>query len=171
MVSGCSTGIIFPALKERQAAFKKAAPKATLLVYPAHAGDQMSAESAANLAKLVNDAKLLNATAADKGPQLDVKGDMNEQKVLWGMARAFREHVQKQPPAADYVLYADYLMGKTAAGQDVVGGVHFAVCDRQGQWVIVDFQNSHWEDFKTINPKSRADCDRLVLKRLESYCK
>lgn len=154
------------AMKEREAAFKKAAATATLLIYPAHAGDEWSPESATHLAQMINAAKLAKAAAAEKGPQLDVKGDMNEQKVLWGMARAFREQVQKQPPDADYVLYPDYLMGK-----NVVGGVHFAICDRKGQLVIVDFQNSHWEDFKSINPKSREDCDRLVVKRLEGYCK
>lgn len=154
------------AIKERQAAFKKAAAKATLLIYPAHAGDEWSPASATHLAQMINEAKLIKATAAEKGPQLDVKGDMNEQKVLWGMARAFREHVQKQPPDADYVLYPDYLMGGNA-----VGGVHFAICDRKGELVIVDFQNSHWDDFKSINPQSREDCDRLVVKRLEGYCK
>ena len=154
------------AMKERQEAFKKAAATATLLIYPAHAGDEWSAESATHLAQMINETKLVKATAADKGPQLDVKGDMNEQKVLWGMARAFREQVQKQPPETDYVLYADYLMGRGA-----VGGVHFAICDRKGQLVVVDFQNSHWDDFKSIDPKSREDCDRLVVKRLEGYCK
>ena len=96
---------------------------------------------------------------------------MNEQKVLWSMARAFREQVQKQPPAADYVLYADYLMGKNAGGKDVVGGVHFAICDRQGQWVIVDFQNEPLGGLQCDQAEVAADCDRLVLKRLEGYCK
>jgi hypothetical protein len=154
------------ALKERQQAFKKAAASATLLVYPAHAGTEVSKESATHVAELINEAKLMKATAADEGPQLEIKGNMNEQKMLWDMARAFREYVQKQPPSADYVVYADYLMGK-----DAVGGVHFAVCDRQGQWVIVDFQNDHQDDFRAIKPKSRADCDRLVVKRLEGYCR
>jgi hypothetical protein len=154
------------AIKERQAAFKQAAATATLLIYPAHAGDQMSPKSATHLAQMINEAKLLKATAADQGPQLEVKPDMNEQKMLWGMARAFSTEVQAHPPKSDYVLYADYLMGKNA-----VGGVHFAICDSKGQLVIVDFQNSHWDDFKAINPKSAEDCDRLVLKRLEGYCK
>ncbi len=91
---------------------------------------------------------------------------MNEQKILWDMAHAFREHVQAHPPEADYALFADYLM----MGKDTVGSVHFAVCDRKGQLVIVDYQNDHHDDFKAIKPKSAEDCDRLVLKRLEGYC-
>ena len=159
------------ALQERQQAFKKAVKTATLLVYPARAGDEVSKDSATNLAKLINEAKLTKAAAADQGPQLTVKGDMNEQKMLWDMARGVREYVQAHRPEAEYVLYAHYLMGKDSSGKDAVGGVHFAVCDRQGQLVIVDFQNDHHDDFQAVNPKSRADCDRLVAKRLEGYCR
>jgi hypothetical protein len=154
------------AIKERGAAFRKAAANATLIVYPARAGDAFSAESAAGIAARINKAKLTNATAAETGPRLDTAGNMNEQKVLWDMAHAFSEHVRQNPPDADYVLFADYLMGKEA-----VGGVHFAICDRQGELVVVDFQNSHWPDFKSINPKTRDDCDKLVVQRLKGYCK
>jgi hypothetical protein len=159
------------ALKERQQAFKKAGPTASLLIYPVRAGDEVSKDCATDVVKLINEAKVAKATAADQGPQLEIKGSMNEQKMLWDMARGVREYLQSHRPDADYVLYADYLMGRDASGKEVVGGVHFVMCDRQGQWVIVDFQNDHWEDFRAINPKSRADCDRLVVKRLEGYCR
>jgi len=155
------------AMEDRQQAFKKAASTATLVIYPVRSGGKSNADSAVHLAKLFNDAGLTKAVAASDGPQLDIKGDMNEQKVLWGMARAFREHVQAHPPEADYALFADYLM----MGKDAVGGVHFAVCDRKGELVVVDYQNDHHADFNAIKPKSAEDGDRLVLKRLEGYCK
>lgn len=159
------------AMPERQRQFKQAAATATVLIYPAHGGDEWSAESAAHLVTLLSEAKLTRPTAARQGPQPDVKGDMNEQKVLWAMARGVREYVQAHRPDADYVLYADYLMGKNRAGQSVVGGVHFVICDREGRWVIVDFQNSHHPDFNAIKPTSRVDCDALVAQRLAGYCK
>jgi hypothetical protein len=154
------------AMNERQQTFKKVASKATLVVYPARAGGKPNPESAVRLARIINDAGLIKSTAASEGPQLDIKGNMNEQKMLWDMARSFREHVQAHPPEADYAIFADYLMGK-----DMVGGVHFAVCDRKGELVIVDYQNDHHPDFNAIKPKSAEDCDRLVLKRFEGYCK
>jgi hypothetical protein len=40
------------------------------------------------------------------------------------------------------------------------------VCDRTGEWVIADLQNSHQEAFQRISPKTLEDCDRLVLDRL-----
>lgn len=159
------------AMQARQQVFKQAAEKATLWVYPARAGDQLSKESAVHLTKLLNDAGLCKAIAALNGPELSVKGDMNEQKVLWEMARGVRSFVQSHRPDADYVLYADYLMGKDASGKVAVGAVHFAVCDREGQLVIVDFQNSHHDDFTAIRPKSREDCDQLVLRRMMAYCR
>ena len=155
------------AMKERQQAFKKAASTATLVVYPVRADGKSNPASAVHLTKLLNDARLTKAVAASDGPQLDIKGNMNEQKMLWDMARAIREHVQAHPPEADYTLFADYMM----MSKDAVGAVHFAVCDRKGQLVIVDYQNDHHDDFNAIKPKSADDGDRLVLKRLEGYCK
>ena len=153
-------------MKKRLGIFKKTAAASAWVVYPAHVGDELSTVSAAALVDAINKAGLGKAVAAERGEKFAVQPNMNEQKVLWGMARAFRDHVRKSPPDADYVLYADYLMGKQA-----VGGVHFAICDRQGEWVLVDFQNSHHKDFQSIDPKSREDCDRLVVKRLKGYCK
>jgi hypothetical protein len=154
------------AMGERRSAFKKSAPSATMLIYPVRAGGENSAQAAAHLVGLINGAKLTNAVAASRGPDIDVQGNMNEQKVLWDMARAARDHVRKEPPKEDYVLFADFRLG-----DDRVGGVHFVVCDQKGDWVIVDFQNDHQADFKAIQPKSIEDCDRLVLKRLEGYGK
>ncbi|MEW6250300.1 MAG: hypothetical protein AB1716_06620 [Planctomycetota bacterium] len=159
------------AITERQQAFKQAAPKATVWVYPALAGEEVSQESAAQLAQLLNDAGLTKAVVAEQGPQLEIKGDSNEQKVLWDMAGGVRAFVRAHRPDAGYVLFAHYLMGRNASGAVTVSGVHFVVCDRDGAWVIVDFQNNHHGDFNAIDPKSRADCDRLVAKRLAGYCR
>jgi hypothetical protein len=159
------------AIEERGKQFRKVAANSTLIIYPAHAGDTFSAESATCLAKLINEKSLAKATPAAVGPKLEVPGNINEQKVLWGMAHAFQDHVRKNPPDADYVMYVDYLMGKDKSGTVVVGGVHFAICDKQGGLVVVDFQNNHWPDFKAINPKTVEDCDKLVARRLAGYCK
>ena len=42
---------------------------------------------------------------------------------------------------------------------------------RAGDWVIVDFQNDHWEDFQSIDPKTKEDCNRLVVRRMKGYMK
>jgi hypothetical protein len=157
------------ALRDRLREFHKVMSTATLLVYPALVGDQVSQESAQHLAELFNEANLVKASATEKELRLEVPGNINEQKMLWDMARGVREFVQAHRPNTDYVLFAHYLMGKDVSGNVAVGAVHFTICDCEGQWVIVDFQNDHHGDFQAIDPKSREDCDQLVLRRLKTY--
>jgi hypothetical protein len=158
------------ALPERQQAMKRALPGATLLVYPARiGGDTVDETSAADLAKMINDAGLGKAVAAKQSVLLKAsQADPNEMKALWNLAREFRDFVRTNPPAADYALYADYVFNPQNAEQ---GFVHFVVCDRQGEWVIVDLQNSHHPDYQSIGIISRARCDQLLVKRLAGYLK
>jgi predicted nicotinamide N-methyase len=120
--------------------------------------------SATDLAGLINTAKLSTASAAGQAMLLKAsQANPNELKVLWDLAREFRDYARKNPPEADYVLYADYVFNPQNWEQ---GYVHFVVCDRKGEWVIVDMQNSHQPDYESIKPTSRADCDKLLVKRL-----
>ncbi len=132
-------------------------------VFPVLIGGRTDRAQATHLARLLSGEKLGEAEVAEGGPVLGGKPDMNEQKMLWDMARAFREYVRQTPPTADYAVYAEYMIDLK---QGRTGAVHFAVCDRSGEWVIVDFQNDHHEDFQGIAPKSGDDCDRLLVKRL-----
>lgn len=160
--TGLPTKEEIAAMEARGKAFRKNAANATLLVYPVRVEGAFRADRATSVAANAGLQKLTKAKAAADGPRIEPAGDINEQKVLWAMARSFSEHVQKNPPDADYVLYADYLMNK-----DAVFAVHFAVCNRQGELVAVEHQNRNTSEFKAINPKSREDCDRLLVKRLE----
>jgi hypothetical protein len=158
------------ALPARRQTMKQALPGATLLVYPARlGGNQTSVPSATNIVRLLNEAGLCRAVAS--GQPLLLKAsqtDPNELKSLWDLAREFRDFVRTHPPAADYALYADYAFNPQNADQ---GFVHFVVCDRQGEWVIVDMQNSHQPDYQTVGIISRERCDQLLVKRLEGYLK
>lgn len=154
------------ALEARQHEREQAMPKGTLLVLPARiGGKETDAGSAANLAKLINSAKLGKASAGQAMLLKASQADPNEQKVLWNLARAFRENARKNPPTADYALNADYVFNPRNWEQ---GFVHFVVCDRKGEGAIVDFQNSHHPDYQSVKPTSREACDRLVVQRLTS---
>jgi hypothetical protein len=158
------------ALPERQKAMKQALPGATLLVYPARiGGDAVDKASAADLAKMINDAGLCKAVAAKQSVLLKAsQADPNEMKALWNLAREFRDYVRAHPSAAGYALYADYVFNPQNAEQ---GFVHFVVCDRQGEWVIVDLQNSHQSDYQSVGIISSERCDQLLVKRLAGYLK
>lgn len=157
-------------LPGRQQEMRQAMPEATLVVLPVRArmaGNAAEAASAADLAKIINDAGLCKAEPASQSLLLKAsQADPNEMKVLWDLAREFRDYARKNPTDADYVLYADYRFNPQRWEQ---GFVHFIVCDRQGEWVIVDMQNSHHGDYQSIKPTSREDCDKILLKRLEGY--
>ena len=152
----------------RQEAMKQAAPNATLLIYPARVGgNEASAASATNVVRLLKKAGLCKAAQAEQPVLLkSSQADPNEQKTLWSLAREFREYVHAHPPETDYALYADYVFNPQNADQ---GFVHFIVCDRKGEWVIVDYQNSHHPDYQSVGVTSRARCDELLVKRLRSY--
>jgi hypothetical protein len=158
------------ALPERQKAMKQALPGATLLVYPARVGgNKASVPSATNVVQLLNQEGLCKAVQAEQTIVLKAsQADPNELKALWGLAREFRDYVRANPPAADYALYADYVFNPQNSEQ---GFVHFIICDRKGEWVIVDMQNSHHPDYQSIGVTSRARCDQLLVKRLEGYLK
>jgi len=157
-------------LPGRQEEMKKAMPQATLVVFPVRArmaDNAAQAGSAADLAKMINDAGLCKAEPAKQSLLLKAsQADPNLMKVMWDLAREFRDYVQKNPVDADYVLYADYRFNPQLWQ---AGFVHFIVCDRKGEWVIADLQNSDNPDYQSIKPTSKEDCDKLLVKRLEGY--
>ena len=156
------------ALRERQQAMKQALPNATLQVYaPRVGGNQFSVQGATNVVWLINQKGLCRATQAGQTILLHAsQADPNELKALWDLAREFRAYVRAHPPETDYALYADYAFNPRIPEQ---GFVHFIVCDRKGEWVIVDMQNSHHPDYQSIGVTSRARCDELLVKRLEGH--
>jgi hypothetical protein len=152
----------------RQEAMKQAAPNATLLIYPARVGgNEASVASATNVVRLLKKAGLCKPVQAEQPVLLkSSQADPNEQKTLWSLAREFRDYVRAHPPETEYALYADYVFNPQNADQ---GFVHFIVCDRKGEWVIVDYQNSHHPDYQSVGVTSRARCDELLVKRLRTY--
>lgn len=155
-------------MPERQKVMKQLGPEAALVVYPVRVGgNQEDAEGAGNIAKMINEAGLCKADPAGQSLLLQAsQADPNEMKNLWDLAREFREYIKKNPVDADYVLYADCLFNPQNWEQGIV---HFVVCDRQGDWVIVDMQNAHHPDYQSIKPVSKQDCHKLLVKRLQSY--
>ncbi|MFZ1937159.1 MAG: hypothetical protein WAU84_25755 [Thermoguttaceae bacterium] len=154
-------------LPERQKRMKESRHRATMVIFPVRMRGMANTESATDLAKLIKEAGLCKAVPAKESVLLKAsQADPNELKTLWTLAREFRDYSRKNTPDADYVLYADYVFNPRRWEQ---GFVHFVVCDRKGEWVIVDMQNSHHPDYQSIKPTSREGCDKLLIKRLGGY--
>lgn len=154
-------------LPDRQKLMREARGKATLVVFPARTGGTVDVASAASVAGLLNDAKLFAARPAKDAPKLEAPhSDPNEMKALWDLARDFRTWLKAHPQDADYALSADYVF---TPGRWEAGFVHFVLCDRKGDWVVVDLRNSHHPDYQAVKPESREGCDRLLAKSLEGW--
>lgn len=156
------------ALPARQQAMIAATQNATVVVIPVVAPDRSENEVVARIAKSIGDARLFKSASNPTDPVAlqPPRPDPNEMKILWDLARQLREYVKKNPPSADYVLCADYRFNSQNWER---GYVHFVVCDRQGEWVIVDMQNSHHPDYQSIKPTSKDGCEKLLLNRLQGY--
>lgn len=155
------------AMERRQAVMNKAGRNATLAVYPVRFTDEkVGVNDAAHMATLLNKKKLCEAKAVDSPLRVTLQPTHSEQKLLWELARKFQDHVKQNPPAADYAILADYTM-RPRVGR--AWTVHFVICDRAGDWVIVDFQNNHHDDFQSIDPRTPDDCADLVAKRIKGY--
>ncbi len=155
------------AMEQRQAVMKKAGRNAKVAIFPVRLADtEVGKKDAAHLAKLLSEKKLCEAGAVDSPLRVKIEPARDEQKLLWTLARSFQDHVKRNPPEADYALLADYIMHPRTGH---AWAVHFVICNRQGEWVIVDYQNNHHGDFQSIDPKTFDDCGRLIAKRLEGY--
>ncbi len=151
------------AIPERQKVLKANFAQSGQVVFPVRTLNGSNSKAAAEVVKMINDAgickvELSKDTLLLKTPQKDP----NEIKLLWYLARDFRTYVKKNPQDADYALYADYAMP---------GYVHFIVCDRSGEWVITDLQNSMHPDFRNFDINIIEGCNKLVVARLQHYLK
>lgn len=164
--SGTPTDAERAAMHDRVSKLKAAIGKATIAVYPVLLGDQVDRQDGEQLAALVAEEFGGSVQAAATDLPLKIAPNSNEQRRLWDLARAFQAQVRANPPAADYALYAEYTIRPI---DQQVWTVHFVVCNRAGEWVIVDFQNNHHDDFQRINPQNKSDCARLIVKRLQGY--
>jgi hypothetical protein len=154
-------------LPERQRHLKESGKSMKLVIFPVRIGSAADTAGAIELASMIRSAGLCASATAVMSPLLKtIQGEPNEMKMLWDLARAFKEYTRKNSADADYVLYADFSFNPDQWEQ---GFVHFVVCDRSGEWVIVDMQNSHQSDYQSVKPRSREDCNRLIVQRLQGY--
>lgn len=157
------------AMEQRTAKLKADVKTAQIAVYSTCIGEEHSTESAARLAVSAAQQLGCKAVKVDRQVSFQRQPTGNEQKLLWDLARAFRDYLRANPADSNYAMLAEYFINP--AGGQMAGAVHFVVCEKSGNWVLVDFQNSTHEDFQRIAPKSVEDCDRLAVERLTKRLK
>lgn len=144
---------------------KESRQKATLMVLGVRMDRAVNVTNSSDLARQIGGAKLFQVAVPAKQPVLleaRLAGS-DQMRYLWDIAREFQAYVKKNPPEADYVLYADYIFNREHWQQ---GGIQFIVCDRQGEWVLAELTNSDQEDYQRVKPISAEGCDKLLVERL-----
>ena len=156
------------AMGQRAAKLKANIKTAQIAIYSTCIGEERNTESAAHLASLLAQQFGCKTIKVDKPVSFQRQPTGNEQKLLWDLARAFRDYLRANPADSNYAMLAEYFVNP-AGGP--VGAVHFVVCEKSGDWVLIDFQNNTHKDFQRIMPKSIEDCDRLAIERLAKRLK
>lgn len=153
------------AIKQRAEKLQKELAQIKLGIFPTRCDKTTDSASAGRIAQQAAVELKCQAIALEQAVAIEIAPTSNEQKRLWDLARGLREYVRAHPPETDYVLLADYLVDP--AGARPAGSVHFVLCDKAGEWVVVDFQNNQHADFQQVDPRSVEDCDRLAVLRLK----
>lgn len=155
------------AMQPRLAALRAAGPQTAIKVQPARVGAEWSADGAARLAALINEKGLGHATVAEKPIAFEAPASSNEQQTLWAGARSIQAAVKAAGPSSSYLLFTDFLMSPDGK----VGAVHTYLVAPDGGLALVDFQNSHHDDFARIAPDSVSRCCDLAATRLAGALK
>ncbi len=156
------------AMQSRLNMLKQKIKTTTVAVYPVRISGTSDAPLAERLAEMLTNAGLGRALAVNTDPKLQIQGSPNQTRILFDTARAFQAFLHKNPPEADYALLAAYGIGHSADGKSRVSGAQFVLCDRSGDWVLLDLKNDHHPDFQRINPQSPDDCNRLVIEAMKN---
>lgn len=166
--SGLPSPAEFAAIRQRTEQFKAHRKAAVVEVQPTLAAGARDAESGQRLARLIDASLGTTGRPADAVRPLTVAPTTNELKRLWDLARALRESVRHSPPTADYTIVADILFDPATPGH---GSVHVVVCDRAGEWVLVDLCNDQHADWQRSSPTSRQDVEKLAAARIAAQLK
>ena len=100
--SGLPPASEMSAMPERQKLMKENFKNSTLLVYQVRIGDDKSGQGTADLVKMINEQGICKAAQANDTMVLKTpRQDPNELKLLWDLARDFRDYARKNPQNAD----------------------------------------------------------------------
>ncbi len=149
-------------MEERFDTARSSLGQATLTIYPFRVwGEEAgSTEGAQALAEKLNEVGLFQlATVAEVDTGLKMERNPNQMKILWDTARMFRAYLKEHSAETDYALLVDVTLP--------AHHLHLILCDGSGEWVMVDLQNSHHQDFNEINAQTVEDAATLALRRMK----
>lgn len=147
--------------------------KTKVLVCPAHILDNQKSSydtiSSKKIVEYINGKKYAVASMTQLRPPANNEWRANEAKMLIISIDFFIEFVKKNNlPDDTYILYPEFLK---AGSNSKVMAVHYCLLNNKGEIAIKGLLNSHWNEFKKVNPKTDDDCVAVFINGFEENLK
>lgn len=153
VLTGC-WGYVTPKAEQR---FKARQAPFSVTVYPVNVsragkGTRGDARLGQELADWLNAEGIARADLGQPGVPILVKWHANQAKMAQESAQAFGAWVGGAKLATDYALLAEILCN---GNETQVLGVHFYLAEKSGLIADGSLTNSHWDEFKRVQPVNR----------------
>ena len=152
ILSGCSSYIS----KEAREKFEIRDGSFSVTVYPVSVvigqervhDEQLAAEVIDFLAK----EKLADPVMGIGFIDIPVKWEIDQAKMAQRSAIKFSDQMKEEEIQTDYALLVEILCNSS---ENNVGGVHYYLCDKEGNLADGGLTNSHWDEFHKVEPHDR----------------
>jgi Mor family transcriptional regulator len=155
--------------KEAKEKFNSRQGPFSVTIYPIHVIKGKSVEHDQKLSKKLADflkeENLANPLVSDDQIDVPIQWGRNQAKMLQKSAETFSQEVSKAGIETEYALLAEILCNKD---ENWVGGVHFYLADQNGLIASARLSNSHWSEFKEVNPKDRYGGYKVLISMLQN---
>lgn len=165
---GCWTYIS----KDAQQKFKALEGPFSVTVYPVNIVKGPTLEHDEDLARKVmtflRQENLADPVLGASVIEIPVKWGHNQAKMAQRSAKTFASKVKEAGIQTDYALLVEILCNPNETN---VGGVHYYLSDRSGNLADGGLQNSHWEEFKEVQPNDRQGGCEVAIRMLRKAWK
>jgi len=156
--------------KEAVSHFENREEPFSVTVFPVNVVKGLSVDYDENLAQRIV-AFLLDENLAD--PVFDrhqVEIPLERKRIQSAMikqtARAFPLLIQQRGIETEYALLVEFLCNSK---ETHLGAVHVYLADRKGNLAAFVLSNSHWEDFKEVQPKDRQGGFDIAIRMMARH--
>ena len=142
---------------EAHAAFLERTDPVSITVYPVRVVAGPKADNdhnqATELVAYLNSEQLGAAVAGTDETHIPVQWHKNQAKMTQETALAFGKQVAADSISTDYALLVELLC---STDERKIGGIQIYLSDAKGRIATGRLSNSHWEEWKEVQPHDRA---------------
>jgi hypothetical protein len=168
----CLTGCWSYVSKEAQQKFLALDGPFPVTVYPVHIVKGTTVEHdedlATRLIAFLREENLANPVLGTAAVEVPVTWRHNQARMAHQSATAFADEVKKTGVQTEYALLVEIYCNPA---ETKVGGVHFYLSDRTGNLASGGLTNSHWEEFKEVQPHDRQGGYEVATRMLRRIWK